>query len=108
MVQVRATMNAYFNRVYACKLWTQATIGEYEIHEYPLEVKRLIGYLPERVPLYDEMTVKSFLKFVAKVKGLSSINVKLRLMRVVQTCGLKRYIPELLVFCRKVFRQRLG
>ncbi len=85
-----------------------ATIGEYEIHEYPLEVKRLIGYLPERVPLYDEMTVKSFLKFVAKVKGLSSNQCKVAVDEVVQTCGLEEVYSRVVGVLSKGFRQRLG
>lgn len=85
-----------------------AMIGGYEIHEYPLEAKRLIGYLPERVPLYDEMTVKSFLKFVAKVKGLSSNQWKFAVDEVVQTCGLEEVYSRVIGVLSKGYRQRLG
>ena len=38
--------------------------------DQPLEVKRRIGYLPERVPLYEEMVVSAFLRYVAEIKGV--------------------------------------
>ncbi len=85
-----------------------AKIGKYEVHEYPLEAKRLIGYLPERVPLYDEMTVKSFLKFVAGIKGLSSGEWKNAVDEVVHTCGLEEVYNRVVGVLSKGYRQRLG
>ncbi|MGC8737125.1 MAG: ABC transporter ATP-binding protein [Candidatus Hydrogenedens sp.] len=85
-----------------------AKIGQYEIHEYPLEAKRLIGYLPERVPLYDEMTVKSFLKFVAKVKGISGGEWRSAVDEVVHTCGLEQVFNRVVGVLSKGYRQRLG
>jgi len=85
-----------------------AKIGKYEIHEYPLEAKQLIGYLPERVPLYDEMTVKSFLKFVAQVKGLPRKEWKSAVDEVVHTCGLEQVFNRVVGVLSKGYRQRLG
>ncbi|HOQ31710.1 MAG TPA: ATP-binding cassette domain-containing protein [Candidatus Hydrogenedens sp.] len=85
-----------------------AKIGKYEIHEYPLEAKQLIGYLPERVPLYDEMTVKSFLKFVAQVKGLPRKEWKSAVDEVVYTCGLEQVFNRVVGVLSKGYRQRLG
>ena len=42
----------------------------FDVFEQPLEVKRRIGYLPETPPLYPEMTVRGYLKFVAELKGV--------------------------------------
>src|SRR3712207_8125004 len=47
-----------------------AKVAGFDVFEQPTEVKRRIGYLPERPPLYDEMTVKGYLKFVAALKGV--------------------------------------
>ena len=46
-----------------------ARVAGYDVFEDAMEVKRRIGYLPEHPPVYDEMTVDSYLKFVAKIKG---------------------------------------
>lgn len=85
-----------------------AKIGQYEIHECPLEAKRLIGYLPERVPLYNEMSVKSFLKFVAQVKGVPRVELKSAVDEVVQTCGLEQVFYRIVGVLSKGYRQRLG
>src|SRR2546423_12579674 len=45
------------------------TIGGFDVVESPLEAKRLIGYLPENAASYPDMTVKSFLEFVARLRG---------------------------------------
>ena len=49
-----------------------AKIVGYDVHRHSMEVRRRIGYLPETPPLYKEMTVKGFLFFVAKIKGISA------------------------------------
>src|SRR5687768_856214 len=49
-----------------------ATIAGFDVFESPMEVKRRIGYLPETPPLYPEMTVRGYLKFVARIKGVAS------------------------------------
>ena len=56
--------------------------------EIELAVKRALGYMPERVPLYEEMTVTSFLYFVAKVKGVSWRDRKSEVGRVMERCSL--------------------
>ena len=45
-------------------------IGEYDMLEQPLKAKKLIGYLPEMPPLYEEMTVSEYLDFVCSLKGI--------------------------------------
>ena len=47
-----------------------AKVAGYDVVDYPLEVKRRIGYLPENPPLYDEMTVRGYLDFVATLKRI--------------------------------------
>lgn len=67
-----------------------------------------IGYLPETVPLYDDMRVFEYLRFVAEIRGLAKDKIRPRLKEVVATCGLtkvpRRPIDEL----SKGFRQRVG
>lgn len=90
-----------------------ATRGEvrvdgYEVHAQPLEVKRRIGYLPEHVPLYEEMTVESFLGYVAEVKGLVRASRREEVARVMERCGLIDMRRRLLRNLSKGYRQRAG
>ncbi|HET6373600.1 MAG TPA: ABC transporter ATP-binding protein, partial [Candidatus Polarisedimenticolia bacterium] len=55
-----------------------ARVAGFDVFEQSLEVRRRVGYLPESPPLYDEMTVKSYLEFAARLKGVPSRKVKAR------------------------------
>ena len=46
-------------------------VDGFDVADQPLEVRRRIGYLPENPPLYPEMTVTGYLRFVAKIKGVA-------------------------------------
>lgn len=73
-----------------------------------LEIRKKIGYLSENVPLYDEMLVTEYLKFVAQIRGIKNEKIKSRIKEVVELCGLedvkKKPIDEL----SKGYRQRVG
>src|SRR2546428_1245158 len=45
-------------------------VAGFDVFENPMEVKRRIGYLPETPPVYTDMTVRAYLKFVAEIKGV--------------------------------------
>src|SRR5215831_16849862 len=51
-------------------------VDGFDVADQPLEVRRRIGYLPENPPLYTEMTVKAYLRFVAKLKGVATASVQ--------------------------------
>ncbi|MCX8064228.1 MAG: ABC transporter ATP-binding protein [Candidatus Hydrogenedentes bacterium] len=85
-----------------------AWVGQYEIHENPIEAKKLVGYLPERVPLYEEMSVKSFLAFVAEVKGIKRREINSKVAEVVEKCGLVSVYRRVIRSLSKGYRQRLG
>ena len=65
-------------------------IGDFDIYDNPLEIKKLIGYLPESNPLYLDMIVKEYLKYIAKLKEIPSNNINNRIDAVVQQCGLEK------------------
>jgi ABC-2 type transport system ATP-binding protein len=65
-----------------------ATVAGFDVFEHPMEVKRRIGYLPDNPPVYPEMTVREYLTFVARVKGLRSSSVTSALERVIERCAL--------------------
>lgn len=89
----------------------QATVGGYDVAKNPIEVRRMIGYLPEGiqgVPLYSEMTVRQYLNFVAEVKGISKKRRKGQLELVVEACGLEPVAHRIVGKLSKGFRQRVG
>src|SRR5215471_7176419 len=57
-------------------------VDGFDVFESPLEVRRRIGYLPENPPLYTEMSVTGYLRFVAKIKGVASANLDNEVVRV--------------------------
>jgi len=73
-----------------------------------ISTRRKIGYLPETVPLYEDMRVYEYLRFVAEARGLSKTEVKNRIKEVVETCGLRDVIRQPIDELSKGYRQRLG
>ena len=73
-----------------------------------LEVRHSLGYLPETVPLYTDLTVSQFLKFAALAKGVEAKNGNGELSRVVDACGLDEVQNKLIASLSKGFRQRVG
>ena len=85
-----------------------AWIGGCDVMNNSLEARQRIGYLPEAVPLYADMTVRSFLEFSAKLRGLEKSRIKRRTEAVVDICHLEEYIDVLIGRLSKGFRQRVG
>ena len=85
-----------------------ARIAGHDIFEEPLEVKKRIGYLPESPPLYRDMRVRSYLEFVAKIKGVDSAEAKGRIDEVISQCGLVDRTNQLIGQLSKGYRQRVG
>jgi ABC-2 type transport system ATP-binding protein len=85
-----------------------AAIGGHDIGGEPLAAKRLFGYLPETGPLYPEMTVRQFLRFVADVRGLRGEAAGAALERVRGICHLREVWGQPLETLSKGFRQRVG
>jgi len=84
------------------------SVGGFDVFEHPYEVKKLIGYLPETPPLYDDMTVTSYLNFVSKMKGVTHADRNERIEWVVEKCNLKDVTKRLIQNLSKGYRQRLG
>jgi len=85
-----------------------AVVGGIDVGEHPLAAKRLIGYLPENAPLYDEMMVIDFLEFVADLRGLSGDARKGRLRTICHRCGLSEVLGKNIGQLSKGYRQRVG
>jgi ABC-2 type transport system ATP-binding protein len=86
---------------------TAIVAGE-EVHANPLEVKRRVGYMPERVPLYEEMDVSAFLHFMARAKCLGRAERKSEVSRVIERCGLQEMYRRTIANLSKGYRQRVG
>jgi ABC-2 type transport system ATP-binding protein len=86
----------------------QAIVGGIDVTEDPLAVKRLVGYLPETVPLYLDLTAAEYLDFAADARGLEGAARKTAIERSVEACGLQSVYPRPVEELSKGFRQRLG
>jgi ABC-2 type transport system ATP-binding protein len=80
----------------------------FDVFQQSTEVRRRIGYLPENPPLYNDMSVAAYLRFVARLKGLARRDIEPALERVLETCGLTAVRDRLTGHLSKGFRQRVG
>ena len=78
------------------------------VFDEPLVVKKNIGYLPETPPVYMDMTVSRYLKFVAELKSIRYRDVKSEIARVSDRCGITHVSHRLIRNLSKGFRQRVG
>ncbi len=85
-----------------------ATLAGFDIFENPMEVKRRIGYLPEHPPLYLDLTVTEYLKFVGKIKGLSGEKLTAGLNTAIEKCHLADVAKRLIANLSRGYRQRVG
>lgn len=86
----------------------QVMIDGMDMLKQPRECKRRIGYLPERPPLYDEMTVTSYLKFVCSLREVKSSAMDAHIKEIMRECGLTEVSQRLLGSLSKGYRQRVG
>ena len=83
-------------------------IAGYDVFEQPIEVKKRIGYLPETPPLYTEMTVRAYLRFVAEIKGVKSARRNAEVDRVAGQTNCDKFISRVIGNLSKGQRQRVG
>ena len=86
----------------------KATVAGYDVFEHPLEAKRRTGYLPETPPLYPDMTVREYLDFVARIKGVSAAERKNRVDTVMQRTRVDDMASRHCGKLSKGYRQRVG
>lgn len=84
------------------------TIIGINMQENPVEAKKHIGYLPENPPVYGEMTVISYLKFVARLKRVNRKKINERIEFVLQKCGLENVKNRIIGNLSRGYRQRVG
>jgi ABC-2 type transport system ATP-binding protein len=83
-------------------------IGGFDLYDHPIKAKRLIGYLPENPPLYPEMTVRRYLRYVAALKDVPSSKVGSAVDRAIEKARLGEVAGKRIAKLSKGFRQRVG
>lgn len=83
-------------------------IGGVDMLSQPRACKRNIGYLPERPPLYDEMTVRDFLAFVCELREVQRREIRAHVESIMSLCGLTEVAGRLCGHLSKGYRQRVG
>jgi ABC-2 type transport system ATP-binding protein len=86
----------------------RASVAGFDVFERSLEVRRMIGYLPENTPLYPEMRVREYLEFRGKLRGLSRSNRQQAIGRATDRCWLGEFIDRPIGQLSKGMRQRVG
>jgi gliding motility-associated transport system ATP-binding protein len=86
----------------------QARVNGLDVSRDSLKVREQVGYLPENVPLYTEMTVEGFLSFAAQAKGILTRQIKTSIDKVLDDCGLEKVRGRIIGHLSKGFKQRVG
>src|SRR6056297_1663318 len=86
----------------------EVKIDDQDIKTHSLETRKKIGYLPETVPLYEDMTVYEYLKFVASVRDIKKADINDKIREVAGSCGLQNVLKKAVEELSKGYRQRLG
>ncbi len=86
----------------------RASVAGFDVFEKPFEVKKRIGYLPETPPVYPEMSVRDYLKFVAGIKNVPSREINGRVDEVMRRCAVADVKDKLIGKLSKGYRQRVG
>lgn len=83
-------------------------VGDFSIHDQADEIRRHIGYLPENNPLYQEMPVLDYLKYVAELQGIEKSRIRTRILEMVRLCGLEGEKHKNIGELSKGYKQRVG
>ena len=85
-----------------------ATLAGHDIIKDPVSVRSCIGYVPENAPLYDEMSVEAFLKFMCDMRGLKGGAANSAMDRVVQQCSIANVYHQVIATLSKGYKRRVG
>ena len=86
----------------------EAWVAGYSLLDNSLEARQHLGYFAESVPLYTDMTVRSYLTYLAKLRGLDGSRIKKRVDDVVEMMQLQEYMDTIIGKLSKGYRQRVG
>ena len=83
-------------------------VMEKDISDAPLEAKKLIGFLPEGSPLYPDMSVRSFLEYMAELRGFSGNEKKQRLQEIARAANIADILSQKIETLSKGYLRRVG
>jgi ABC-2 type transport system ATP-binding protein len=83
-------------------------VAQHSMLSESLEARRHIGYLPELIPLYSDMTVREYIEFFAKLRGVTQKKLVKRINNVIERCELEEYARVLIGKLSKGYKQRVG
>jgi ABC-2 type transport system ATP-binding protein len=83
-------------------------VKDYQIDEHPVEIKNLLGYLPESAPLYHDMLVYDYLNYVAAIRAIAPEDKLGRIKYLADLCGLNEVMHQPIAELSKGYKQRVG
>ncbi len=98
-------------RILTCYLTADsgsATVAGYDVQENAIDVRKNVGYLPESAPLYVDMGVVDYLKFMTEIRQIPKSERKQRINSVIDICGLNSVVQKDIGELSKGYRQRVG
>ncbi|RME27661.1 MAG: ABC transporter ATP-binding protein [Deltaproteobacteria bacterium] len=86
----------------------RATVAGHDVFDEPMAVRRTVGYLPETPPLYRELSIGAYLRFIAEIRGIPRSVRTRRIGEVMEQVGLTGWERRILGSLSKGYRQRVG
>jgi len=80
----------------------------YDVQEHSMEIRKMVGYLPENAPLYEYKSVREFLEYICDLRDIGGARKKDRMSAIIETCGLSKVTGKDIGTLSKGYRQRVG
>jgi ABC-2 type transport system ATP-binding protein len=100
-----------FMRILTCYLNPSSgtiQVKDFNIKDHPLQIKKMMGYLPENAPLYPDMLVYDYLRYVADIRQLDKETKLSRIDHLAATCSIKEVMHQPIGELSKGYKQRVG
>lgn len=78
------------------------------VREHSMEIRRMIGYLPENAPIYEYMSIREYLEYICDLRDIAGARRKDRMDAMIETCGLSKMMGKDIGELSKGYRQRVG
>ncbi len=98
-------------KILTCNLYPEkgtVKVAGFDVRSHEIEIQRRIGYLAESAPLYRDMLVREYLKFMGEIRGLAGIPLVNAMDRVAHDCGITKFMNRPIAHLSKGYRQRVG
>ncbi len=82
--------------------------NDLDVHEHSMEIRKMIGYLPENTPLYEYMSIHEYLNYICDLREIYGSKRKDRMAKMIELCGLEKMLGKDIGELSKGYRQRVG